>query len=264
MQVSTSNDVADLRNVDWQLQTMVQDGQQQADLAGTVATLRIAKDDRVTGHACTFWGGTGVLEPGFIRVSDIGTTLIGCTGIKAQIDDVTQALLTAGASWVIEDGALRLTEGATTLTYRPKASPWNNPSATTLVEGSFGEAIYRLSWQHNSTNDYIGVEWESRDEPGVGLGGSGIGRSVTEDITHLDPSGATVAGRGFVYVSAPLSVDRVVWSGPAGEVDLQRHSLPAAQTWHLFAGFVNGPTRGGQAVGCSAGAEALRSRTLPY
>jgi hypothetical protein len=40
--------------------------------------------------------------------------------------------------------------------------------------------------------------------------------------------------------------------------------LPPAKTWHLFAGFVDGPTKGGQAVGYAGQDEKLRSRVLPY
>ncbi len=45
---------------------------------------------------------------------------------------------------------------------------------------------------------------------------------------------------------------------------MQAHALPPARTWHLFAGFVDGPTRGGQAVGHGDGGELMRSRVLPY
>lgn len=262
--VATSRSADDLRNVDWQLQTMNTADGGQRDLEDIDAVLRVNDDDHVSGRGCNFWGGQAELSPGSLRVSGIGTTLIGCSGVRGEVDDVTQEVLTSGASWVIDDGLLTLTGGGTTLTYRARVTPWNHPEATALVEGAFGEAIYRLSWQYNADNDVIGVEWESRDQPGVGLGGSGIGRAATEDITYLDPSGASVAGRGFVYVPAPLSVDRVVWSGEQGEVELTRHALPDARTWHLFAGFVDGPTKGGRAVAYSGADEVMQSRVLPY
>lgn len=263
-QATAARSVDDLRNVDWQLQTMETASGGPRELADVDAVLRVSADDRVSGHGCNFWGGTGDLSPGRLRVSEIGTTLRGCSGVKEELDDVTQELLTSGAHWTIDDGLLTLSGGGTTLTYRPRATPWKHPEAHPLLEGAFGEAIYRLSWQHNADNDTIGVEWESRDQSGVGLGSSGIGRSTTEEIGYLDPSGATVAGRGFVYVPAPLSVDRMVWDGPGGRVELTRYPLPDARTWHLFAGFVDGPTKGGLTIGYRGGDEVLRSRVLPY
>lgn len=264
VRVAASTSPEDIRNVDWQLQSLVTTPGGPKDLDGSDAVLRVSADDHVSGHGCNFWGGAGDVEPGSLQVSQIGTTLIGCAGLDGEIDDITQELLTSGASWSIDDGVLTLSGGGTTLTYRPRPTPWSNPSATALAEGAFGDAIYRLSWQYNADSDAIGVEWESRDKPGVGLGSSGIGRSATEDITYLDPSGATVAGRGFVYVPAPLTVDRVVWAGTEGEVELTRHALPDARTWHLFAGFVDGPTKGGKAIGFSGADEVMQSRVLPY
>lgn len=261
-QVAASDRVEDLRKVDWQLQSLVRDGATPTDLEGNVAVLRVAGDDHVSGRSCNSWGGPGQIAPGAITVRETSTTLVGCTGIRATLDDVAQEVLRAGASFVVDDGTLTLTSGETTLTYRPQASPWSNPDAATLVEGAFGDAVYRLSWEHDGGN--IGVSWESRDQAGVGLGGSGIGRSVTEDITYLDPSGQTVAGRGFVYVPAPLDVDRIAWVRGGSQVQLRRYPLSAAKTWHLFAGFVDGPTMGGEAVGYSKGQEVLRSRVLPY
>jgi heat shock protein HslJ len=264
VQAAASMSPNDLRNVDWQLQSLTTTAGGPKDLEGSDAVLRVSADDHVSGHGCNFWGGAGDVGPGSLQVSQIGSTLIGCSGVEGDIDGITQELLKSGGSWSIDDDVLTLSGGGTTLTYRPRPTPWSNPSATTLAEGAFGEAIYRLSWQYNADNDVIGVEWQSRDRPGVGLGSSGIGRSATEDITYLDPSGATVAGRGFVYVPAPLTVDRVVWAGTKGEVELTRHALPNARTWHLFAGFVNGPTKGGKAIGYSGRDAVMQSRVLPY
>ncbi len=262
--VATSSDPQELRNVDWQLQTLQTGDGPVRPVGDVVAVLRVSARDQVGGHACNHWGGTGQVGPGTLRVTDLSTTLMGCTGLRSEIDDVTQDLLRAGASWTIDDGTLALAGPATRLTYRAASTPWSRPKATTLVEGAFGDAVYRLAWEVSPDNQAIGVDWESRDERGVGLSSSGIGRSATEDITYLDPSGASVAGHGFVYVAAPRSIERVTWDGPGGTHDLARYDLPAAKTWHLFAGFVRGSTKGGQAVGYAAGEERMRSRVLPY
>lgn len=261
--MTVASETASLRNVDWQLKTMHVDGGER-DVHGIDAALRVSEDDNVNGHACNSFDGPGVIGPDSIRVTEIFSTRIGCVDLRAETDDVTNRLLQGGARWTITGGALQLKGSGVELTYRARSAPWSNLEATPLVEGSFGPAAYRLAWAFNSSNNHIWVDWESRDRHGLGLSSTGIGRSTTEEITYLDPPGATVAARGFIFVPAPVGVDRVVWEGPNGTVELQQHDVPPAKTWRLFAGFIGGATQGGQAVGHSGGEEKLRSRVLPY
>ncbi|MCU1692431.1 MAG: hypothetical protein JWM64_1522 [Frankiales bacterium] len=258
-----TTDVASLRGVEWQLQTMDVD-ETSYDLGGIDAVLRVSDDDQVGGHGCNHWGGRGKVEAGRVQVSNVSSTMMGCDGVRGQIDDVTQHLLRQGADWVVQEGTLTLTGGGTRLTYRPRPTPWRDPDATTLVEGTSGTAEYRLSWRYSAEHDHLWVSWESRERPGLPVGGSGLGRSGHEDISYLEPTGASVGGRGFVYVPAPLSVDRIAWHGPRGDVELPRYALPPAKTWHLFAGFVDAPTKGGEAIGYAGRDEKFRSRVLPY
>ena len=252
-----------LRNVDWQLATLRVDGRDR-DLGDLDAVLRVSDDDLVNGRACNSFSGKGVVGPDSLRVTEVFRTQMLCSDLRGEIDELTVRLLRAGASWSISDGALRLAGDAVELTYRVRAAPWSSLTATPLLEGSFGSAVYRLAWSASDSAEHVGVGWESRDRPGTGLSSSGLARSATEAITHLDPSGVTVAGRGFVFVPAPLGLDRVVWERTEGSVELQRFALPPARTWQLFAGFVGGSTLGGQAVGYAGSVERLRSRVLPY
>lgn len=258
---ASSTDPADLREVDWLLREVVEDGVRR-DVADVDAVVRVDREDRLSGQGCNSYGGAAEVGPGTLRVAESMSTLMGCTGPSQQLDELVQRVLRAGATWTVEDGVLRIRGSGTDLVLRDRGTPFRR-QGTTLVDGTFGDAVYRLSWSRSATS--ADVVWESRDRPGVGLGFSGLGRPLDEKITYLDPSGTAVAGRGFVFVPAPLSVERVAFQrADGGSIDLKRFTLDGVTTWALHAGFVEGVTRGGRTIGYDgAGAEVLRSRDLP-
>lgn len=259
---SVSTDPADLRDVEWQFQQVVEGGVAR-DVSGVDGVLRVNRDDALSARGCNSYGGKADVGPGTLTVSESVSTLIGCNGPSSDLDALVQRVLQAGATWSVDDGLLRITGSDVELRLKDRGTPFRR-GGTTLAEGSFGDAVYRLSWDPSPTT--VGVTWESRDRLGDGLGSSGIGRAVDEKITFLDPSGASVAGRGFVYVPAPRSVARVAFQrADGGSVDLTRYDLDGVTAWSLHAGFVEGVTKGGRTTGYDEdGTVLLRSRVLPY
>lgn len=258
---SASTDPVDLRDVEWQFQRVVEGGVAR-DVSDIDAVLRVNRDDALSARGCNSYGGKADVGPGTLKLSESLSTLVGCYGSSGDLDTLVQRVLRAGATWSVDDGLLRITGSDVELRLRDRGTPFRR-GGTTLVEGSFGDAVYRLSWDSSPTS--VGVNWESRERLGEGLGSSGIGGAVDEKITFLDPSGESVAGRGFVYVPAPRSVARVAFErADGGSVDLTRYDLDGVTTWTLYAGFVDGATKGGRTIGYDEkGTVLLRSRVLP-
>lgn len=252
-----------LQGVDWQLRE-INEGGRARDVAEVDAALYF-DHDHVRGHACNFYGAkTEQLTATDIRVGEFGTTLIGCGGLEGEIDTLTQRVLTTGATWELDEERLTITSGDVTLTYRPRDATFPSRTATPLVEGQVGSAQYQLAWE--SADGHVSVDWASRERPGTGFGRSGIGRSVTYEITHLEPSPTTVADRAFLFVPTTLSTGRAEFQPADGgpPVPLTEHRIPPAKTWKLFAGFVGASTRNGVVVAYdSTGREIMRSYELP-
>jgi hypothetical protein len=154
---------------------------------------------------------------------------MGCNDVRGEIDNVTQAALTGGAAWTIGDGQLRISGDGVELVYRQRDVLFPDRNATALLEGERWEGIWRLSWQ--TTGEQVGVDWESRERPGTGFDFSMIGRPVDFDVTHLEPSFASLAGEAFVFVVVPPGTERVefrpAWWWRAGEPDRLRR--PASE-----------------------------------
>lgn len=262
-EVLPAADPAALEKVDWQLLEVRQDGRV-TDYAELDAVLRFDGAGRVSGHGCNHFGAPARVTADRVEAGDFDTTLMACTGPRGEVDDHLQSTLSAGAAWSLADGRLTLSGAGRELVLRERDAVFRSRTATPIVQGERGEAVYRLSWE--ARDGHVGVDWESRDRPGVGFGNSGIGRPEDYDVTYLDPSGTSVAGEGFVFVPVPTDVARADWVPADGEpVELELHDLPPARTWHLAAGFVGGPTKGGYVVTYdAAGSELMRSRVLPY
>ena len=194
----------------------------------------------------------------------MGSTLMACSGPRAQLDEAMTTPLTTGATWSIADGELTIRGAGITLVLRRRDAVFPTRNATPLVEGELGDAVYRLSWR--ADNGFASVDWESREAPGSGFSSSGLGRPVDYDVPDLDPTGVQVPGKAFVYVPAPRAVARVAWVTAAGEqVDLTSYDIPPAKTWRIYAGFVGSVSKGGRAISYdAAGHELMRSRALPY
>lgn len=256
-------DPAAIEKVDWQLIEVREDGSTR-DLAELDAVLRFDGEGRVGGHGCNHFGSDVRITADRISAGQFDTTLMGCDGARGEVDELLQTTLTGGASWTLQEGTLTLSGAGRELVLRERDAVFPSRMLTPLVQGERGEAVYRLGWEAADGN--VGVQWESRDRPGTGFGTSGIGRPVDYDVTYLDPSGTSVAGEGFVFAPVPMDASRAVWVPADGEpVELEQHRLPPAKTWKLAAGFVGGPTKGGQVVTYDeGGTELMRSRVLPY
>lgn len=262
-ELRTNGDPVSLELVEWQLMELRQDGRAR-DVAEVDAVLRFDGAGRFSGHGCNFFGGEVDIAGGRLRAGNIGSTLMGCSDVRSEIDDLTQTALTDGAAWTVGDGQLRITGDGVELVYRQRDVLFPHRDATPLVEGERGEAVWRLSWR--SAGEQVGVEWESRERPGTRFEFTGIGRSVDVQVTSLEPSSASVAGDAFVFVVVPFGTDRVQFRPPGGgkPVDLTEHVVPPARTWSLFAGFVGPQSEGGVLVSFDAdGEQLMTSYPLP-
>lgn len=262
-EVRVITDPVSLELVEWQLIELRQDARVR-DVAEIDAVLRFDGEGGFSGRGCNFFGGEVETAGGRLRAKNSGSTEMGCSDVRGEIDNVTQAVLTGGAAWTIRDGQLRISGDGVELVYRPRDVLFPNRDATALVEGERGEAVWRLSWQ--TTGDQVGVDWESRERPGTGFEFTGIARPVDFDVTYLEPSFTSVAGEAFVFVVVPRGTDRVEFRPPGGRepVDLSEYVVPPAKTWSLFAGFVGPQSKGGVLVSFDAdGEQLMESYALP-
>lgn len=88
--------------------------------AGVTATLRLTDAGRMeltTG--CNRGSGAVDVASGSMTISDLGLTLVGCTGPQAEVEAAVLAVLGDGVTqYAIEAGTLTLTRGTAGLTYR--------------------------------------------------------------------------------------------------------------------------------------------------
>lgn len=244
-----------LERVEWQLVEVEQDGAVR-DVRAQDARLRLDGAGSATWSACNSSGGPARVTGQRLQVEPGGSTLIGCTGLGAELDDLLASTLTAGTTWALAEPGLLLSSGGTTLRFAERASPWDRPDATALLEGTRGEAVYRLSWSR-SADGLVGVALEVRRAPGQPTGSAGFGLAVDDAVMPWFPVAAAV-GDDAALLAVPLrpEVARAVAQHPAGDVELTAFDVPAPG-WRVWGALLEHPARGTVVVGYDAAGREL-------
>lgn len=104
----------------WTLDGLVSGETASSVPAGVTATLRFtAAGQMELSTGCNRGAGSAVVTPDSVTISDLGVTLVGCTGPQAEVESAVLSVLGDGVTqYTIEAGALTLTRGSAGLTYR--------------------------------------------------------------------------------------------------------------------------------------------------
>lgn len=151
---TASTAVADLRDVDWHLRTLVLDGKP-SEVSRYDEVLRVT-DDEIGGKGCNAWGGRGTVEPGHLQATEIGSTLVRCSDDN-EPEAAIQTLVRQGARWSISDGLLTITDGATTATFSRLVAP-TVPTGSGYACGIYTDpngGVLEAGWR--SAPEYTGL-----------------------------------------------------------------------------------------------------------
>jgi heat shock protein HslJ len=193
------------------------------------STLSFSAGGRFSVHACNWIDGTARIEGRTVIFGRGMTTLKGCAGEEAALQDAVLPAVTGTADWSIRDRTLTVTNrDGHVLTYRVRPSKFPSLTARALATGARSGGEFRLAVDGPADRPFL--VFETRTAPGEAWGTAGVMSPEPDDcLANHILAGGRLGNETFVAAWATPDVARVTTRAARGrEVPLAFYRIPGS------------------------------------
>ncbi len=253
-----------LTRTEWQLTSVVGPSRTWSPPPQVDAVLRVDGEGHFSATACNHYSGLVRIDDDLLHIRRMFGTAMGCGEAKRAVEEAFLGVVDGEVRWAISDDELRLDKpDGRGLRFRVRDTIYPSRDLRPLLQGQRNGGEYRFGWQVG--NGLIALAWEWRDAPGKPWGSAGMTCGPAWSVPGPDPLIAAAGDDRFIFGVVPADNARVVCQLPSAQpaIQLELFTVPGAQAWHAFGGFVHEP--GGAVIITfdSHGRELARSHRLP-
>jgi heat shock protein HslJ len=193
------------------------------------STLTFSAGGRFSVRACNGIDGPVRIEGRTVIFGRWITTLKGCTGAEAALENAVRAAVTGTADWSVRDRALTLTNrDGHVLTYRVRPSKFPSLTARALATGTRSGGEFRLAVDGPAHRPFL--VFETRTAPGESWGTAGVMSPEPDDcLANHVLAGGQLGDETFVAAWATPDVAKVTTRAAGGrEVPLAFYRVPGS------------------------------------